>query len=233
VQSHCACALRSLSDLGACRKTGGRGSRCGSVHSRFLTLSTCYGEWHSHSRGVASETHDKYNRRATPVHRTVIHCRSCRFATPAPTISLQPYCNMVGANCVRPQKRNDTPVIPYNLHPTLDRDNLPPVKKMKFPWGVCGDRGTNFDPLNTHFHPLNFSTVHLKFPPANKRSKSGENRVKSRVYATFVVEKTVENVKSSGGFSPLFLGDRGEIPPTSPADGQNCCGKVDETVENS
>ena len=37
------------------------------------------------SRG-GTATYNKYNLQATPVHRTVIHCRSCRFATPAPTM---------------------------------------------------------------------------------------------------------------------------------------------------
>ena len=43
--------------------------------------------------------------------------------------------------------------------------------------------------------PRKLSTVHLTFPPTNKRSKSGENPLKSRVYSDFSVEKTVENVK--------------------------------------
>ena len=30
---------------------------------------------------MANKTYNKYNLQATPVHRTVIHCRSCRFAT--------------------------------------------------------------------------------------------------------------------------------------------------------
>ena len=114
-------SCRALARLGdtnrtaVCRAThgsGGRGSLCGSVHSRFLTLSTCYGEWRSHSRGVANETHDKYNRRATPVHRTVIHCRSCRFATPAPTASPQGGIETVGARFPRP--RDGRPV-PYGV----------------------------------------------------------------------------------------------------------------------
>ena len=43
--------------------------------------------------------------------------------------------------------------------------------------------------------PQKLSIVWLIFPPANKRSKTLENRVKSRVYGDFLVEKTVENVK--------------------------------------
>ena len=43
--------------------------------------------------------------------------------------------------------------------------------------------------------PQKLSTVRLTFPPANKRSKNGENPIKSRVCGGFSVEKTVENVK--------------------------------------
>ncbi|MBR3779041.1 MAG: hypothetical protein IKL13_04900 [Clostridia bacterium] len=44
--------------------------------------------------------------------------------------------------------------------------------------------------------PQKLSTVDPIFPPTNKRSKNGENPVKSRVCGSFSVEKTVENVKS-------------------------------------
>ena len=50
-------------------------------------------------------------------------------------------------------------------------------------------------PVFGGFSQRKLSTVRPIFPPANKRSKNGENRVKSRVYGDFSVEKTVENVK--------------------------------------
>ena len=82
---------------------GGRGSRCGSVHSRFLKFTHLLRRMAlPFSRG-GNSTLNKHNLRGRPVHRTVFHCRSCRFATPAPTDSIRPRCDTVGADIIRPK----------------------------------------------------------------------------------------------------------------------------------
>jgi len=63
-------------------------------------------------------------------------------------------------------------------------------------------------------------------------SKRGENPVKSRVYADFSVEKTVENVKTYGVFSPLYRGETPCFPPYCTLLVENYCGKVVNSGEN-
>ena len=63
-------------------------------------------------------------------------------------------------------------------------------------------------------------------------SKSGENPLKSRVYAVFSVEKTVENVKDLCHFFTTGWVKVGNFPPFSTVKRENCCGKVDDSVEN-